>query len=378
MPAKPRLLVSLFNPEEVRAAVAGGAEIIDCEDARAEVGMFKPRTISDIAYAVRQNEGARRLRISANIGFGLLLYRRTFAGGAVARTLEEIQAKAAQEALGMAASMDTGDRRPNIVKFGIDGLRREYIAPTVRAVKNALAESHHYQDHQVICGVLETDAGAWKERKTIRSVVTALLNVNQFYFEAGGDLDVREYILKPGSDQPDLEKIREMQLNAGADTFRARLIDPFDPKALGLPEKQDERLRVCVEEIAKGGADGVMIDTPVSAKASRICLLDHQQNGNDVGGDGLASHGVFAIDTLKRHSDYCQYHYMECWLAGSIQPYHAQALAHHVATLDVVLCRSSASATVKDPFNPNAGGDARFQKRIDPDRVAAMAAAVHG
>lgn len=378
MPAKPRLLVSLFNPEEVRAAAFGGADIIDCEDARAEVGMFKPRTISDIAYAVRQNEGARRLRISANIGFGLLLYRRTFAGGAVARTLEEIQAKAAQEALGMAAAMDTGDRRPNIVKFGIDGLRREHIAPAARAVKNALAESHRYQDHQVVCGILETDVEAWKKRKTVRSVITTLLNVNQFYFEASGDIDVREYILKPGTKEPDLERIREMQTNAGADTFRARLIDPFDPKSLGLPEKQEERLKVCVEEIARGGADGVMIDTPVSAKAARICLLDHAQNAADVGSDGLASHGVFNIDTLKKHSDYCQYNYMECWLAGSIQPYHAQAFSHHIATLDVVLCRGSASATVNDPFNPNAGGDARFQKRIDPDKVAAMAAAVRG
>lgn len=54
--ANPRLAVSVFNPEEVRAAVAGGADMIDCEDPRSDLGMFEPRVITNAAFAVRQCE----------------------------------------------------------------------------------------------------------------------------------------------------------------------------------------------------------------------------------------------------------------------------------------------------------------------------------
>jgi hypothetical protein len=92
--------------------------------------MFTTRTISNIAYAVRHAEvTAKHYRVSANIGFGLLLFRSTMSGQAVTRTLGEIEAKAGQAALGMAAAMDTGDHRANIIKFGIDGLHRTQIAP---------------------------------------------------------------------------------------------------------------------------------------------------------------------------------------------------------------------------------------------------------
>jgi len=44
-----QLLISVFNPEEVRSAIVGGADIIDCEDPRPEVGMFEPRVITDVS-----------------------------------------------------------------------------------------------------------------------------------------------------------------------------------------------------------------------------------------------------------------------------------------------------------------------------------------
>ena len=50
----PQLAISVFNAEEVRAAIGGGADIVDCEDPRAAIGMFEPRVITDIAYAVRR------------------------------------------------------------------------------------------------------------------------------------------------------------------------------------------------------------------------------------------------------------------------------------------------------------------------------------
>ena len=65
---KPELLVSVFFADEVRAAILGGADIIDCEDPRTDVGMYAPHDITDIVNAVRQAEGERRIRTSVNIG----------------------------------------------------------------------------------------------------------------------------------------------------------------------------------------------------------------------------------------------------------------------------------------------------------------------
>lgn len=66
----PKLLV--FNAEEVR-----GADIIDCEDPRVVMGMYAPHTVTQIAYAVRQNEDTRRLPMSVNIGAELTLFQQT-------------------------------------------------------------------------------------------------------------------------------------------------------------------------------------------------------------------------------------------------------------------------------------------------------------
>ena len=47
-----KLLVSVFNPQEAREAVVGGARIIDAEDPRSALGNIKPRQIMEIARAV--------------------------------------------------------------------------------------------------------------------------------------------------------------------------------------------------------------------------------------------------------------------------------------------------------------------------------------
>jgi uncharacterized protein (UPF0264 family) len=370
-----RLLVSLFNPEEVRAAAAGGADIIDCEDARAKVGMFKPRTIGNIAFAVRQNDGSGRLRISANIGFDLTLYQKGPGGRAIARSLEEVQAKAAQEALGIAAAMDTGDHRPNIVKCGVDGLPKAWITPVVQAVKSALSESFRFQDYQVVCGILETHLPAWNARKTDPTVIKNLVKVGQFHFDPDGPIDISKHLDKDEA---------KAFMDGVTDDPHARLIEPYAFGALGWPDKPKDRMTMLCDAIASGGGDGVMIDTHVSAKMAGISLVRLADNPTKAVElkDLAVKIGVFDIPFLRWFSEYCAYHFMECWLAGSINAAHAAELAK-LEHVDVVLNRGTSSETLEKLF-PSLDadglfkdlGDARFSRRIRAGNVEAMAKAV--
>ena len=368
-----KLLVSLFNPEEVRAAVAGGADIIDCEDATAKVGMFKPRTIGDIAFAVSQNDPRRRLRISANIGFDLRLYQNGPSGRAVARSLEEVQAKAAQEALGIAAAMDTGEGRPNIVKCGIDGLPRDWITPVVEAVKSALSQSSRFRNHQVICGILETHRPAWEARRGDATVIKNLIAVGQFHFDPEGTIDIRDHLTPEQA---------EALMRGVTDNPRATLVEPYDPERLDLPADARERLRMMVDLIRAGGADGVMIDTPVPAKMANISLVRLADNPDDPErlADTGTKIGVFDVSMLRWFSEYCAYRFMETWLAGSINAEHAAALSK-IEHVDVVLNRGSSSEALQKLYPTlDAEGafedmaDARFSRRIRASNVAAMAA----
>lgn len=370
-----RLLVSLFNPEEVRAAVAGGADVIDCEDATAKVGMFRPRTIGDIAYAVRQNDRSGHVRISANIGFSPRLYQDDGKGRSVARSLDEVKAKTGQEVLGIAAAMDTGDHRPNIVKCGIDGLPREWIQPVVESAKQALAQSYRYQDHQLVVGILETHQEAWNARKGDRDVIERLAKVGQFVFDPDGPIKVTDYLE---------EKEARDLMNGVTENPQASLLEPSDFAALDWPTDQRQRLRMAADLIRAAGADGVMIDTPVSAKMAGIKLLRHADNPTDPA--ELAKHktpiGVFDIETLGWFSEYCAYCFLETWLAGSIDPVDAAALGK-LEHVDVVLNRGTSSEHVgklypaleKEGLFANLQ-DARYTRRIRAAKVASMAAAV--
>jgi hypothetical protein len=286
-----KLLVSVFNAEEVRAAIEGGADVIDCEDPRADVGMFEPRVVTDIAYAVRQNAGLRVVPTSANIGFALQLFERAGTGQAAPRSDIEVHAKAAQEALGLAAAMDVGDGRPNIVKFGVDGLPRDRIGPLVKSVKDALRNSHRYQNHRVIGSFLEIDRAEWARRKADKTVIKGVLDVGLFYFTEKGAIDLNDYY--------DKERAKAIMENQSSHS-RVDLIDPFKPEALGLPDDLEERMRLYAKLIREGGADGVMIDTPIQAKVARICLVKHKKNKEDTsGGKKLPRKGVFDIEMLE-------------------------------------------------------------------------------
>lgn len=358
---RPKLLVSIFNPEEVRGATAGGADIIDCEDPRVVMGMYPPHTVTQIAHAVRQNEGSRRLPMSVNIGAELTLFQSTGAP----RADYETQARAAQQALGMAAAMDVGDGRTNIIKFGVAGLHADKIPALVRAVKRAASEHPQYENHLVICGFAPFDWNEWNRRKTATNVVAELVRVGELRVHQGGSLRVGDFITSP-------QELQALRLNAD-DKFD--LSEPPPPAALGLPEDPMARMKAYVDLVSDGGADGVMMDTPVQAKLARICLVKHQQNDQDTsGGTRPALHGIFYPEELQKFANYCAFRGMESWLAGSITPYHAQLLGK-LENLDVVLCRGAASEPVPDPFGGQASSS-RLANRVTARRVAAMVKAL--
>lgn len=360
---RPRLLVSIFNAEEVRGAANGGADIIDCEDPRVVMGMYPPHTVTQIAYAVRQNEGMRRLPMSVNIGAELTLFQSTGSP----RADYETQARAAQQALGMAAAMDVGDQRTNIIKFGIAGIHAEKIPELVRAVKRATSDHPKYENHLVICGFAPFDWEEWDRRKSATNVVAELIRVGEIRVHAGGALRIGQFITSP-------QELQTLRLNAD-DNFD--LSEPPKPATLGLPDDQMVRVKAYVDRIAEGGADGVMMDTPVQAKLARICLVKHPDNQQDTsGGTRPALHGIFEADELQKFANYCAFRGMESWLAGSITPYHARLLGK-LDNLDVVLCRGVASEPVADPFGGQAQSS-RLANRVTARRVAAMVKALEG
>jgi hypothetical protein len=364
-----RLLVSTFSADEARSAIQGGADIVDVEDPKADVGMYSTGDIADIIYGVRQAEGSRVVRTSVNIGANLLLYSAAGQGPAAPRNLSDIQARAGQEALGIAAAMDVGDVRPNIIKFGVDGLHRDDVVAFVRAVKTAIRKSGRHQSHQVLGSFLPIDSAVWQARKKEATVIEQLVRQGTYYFDPKGSIDVTKILGK--------EETEKAMKKAGATSPQAELIEPSDPLALGFSSVLMDRTKDYVDLIVEGGADGVMIDTPVQAKAARICLLDHEKNGDNPpnGSNGLPLPlvGLYKLEELRKFTNYCEFKGVESWCAGSIQFFHAERLGT-LRHLDVMLCRGVVSALVTNPFGDGGStGADRTSRRIDADLVARMA-----
>jgi uncharacterized protein (UPF0264 family) len=364
---RPRLRVSVFNAEEIRAAIEGGANDIDCEDPRTDVGMFEPRVITDISYALRQVE-APWATTSANIGFDLQAFERATVSRTTARSVMETRNKAAQEALGLAAAMDVGDGRSAVIKFGVDGTKQEEIVNLVAAVKKAVRNSRVYQHYRVVGSFLVTDLKVWNERKVDRNVVQQMLELGQFYHDPNGTIDLHDY----------KESGRvNTYLEASLGQHLVGLIEPYDPAELDMPRPLEKRIQVYTDLIADAGADGVLIDTPIQAKLARICLVNVPENRQDDGdGERPPRHGVCSISELEKFSALCRYRGVECWVAGSVQPYHARRLGQ-IPGLDVVMCRGSASAPVENPYGVD-GSDDRAARRISPERVRAMTESLQG
>jgi (5-formylfuran-3-yl)methyl phosphate synthase len=93
-PTRQRLLVSVRGPNEARAAVAGGAHIIDAEHPKSALGTVHPGNIHRIRTVT-----TKRLAVSTNIG-----------------EVQNVWSTAAQAALGVAVA------GADIIKIGLAGL----------------------------------------------------------------------------------------------------------------------------------------------------------------------------------------------------------------------------------------------------------------
>jgi len=70
-----KTLVSVFNPQEAREAVLGGARIIDSEDPRSALGNIKPFNIMQVSDAVLNYKRNEEVQLSTNIGEDQLLFK---------------------------------------------------------------------------------------------------------------------------------------------------------------------------------------------------------------------------------------------------------------------------------------------------------------
>ena len=300
--------------------------------------------------------------MSVNIGAELTLYQPT----GVARADPETQARAAQQSLGMAAAMDVGDARPNIIKFGVGGIKRGKIAQLVAAVKKSVYDHPRYENHLVVAGFMPFDWDVWDTRRSLRDVIRELVRVGEYRSFGQGTLLFKDYFTADVAAQVGVEL-----------SDRFDLTEPSRPEQLDMPADPIERMRAYIDEIQKGGADGVLMDTPIHAKVARICLVDHPKNGQETsGGTRPALHGIFTFEALQKYADYCAYFGMESWTAGSITPFHAEGLGQ-LSNLDVVLCRGAASEPMTNPFGGGAEST-RMGNRVTARRVAVMAKAVKG
>ena len=68
-----KLLVSVYNAQEAREAVLGGARIIDSEDPKSALGNISPRRIMDVSDAVLDFNRDLDVQLSTNIGEDQLL-----------------------------------------------------------------------------------------------------------------------------------------------------------------------------------------------------------------------------------------------------------------------------------------------------------------
>jgi uncharacterized protein (UPF0264 family) len=400
-----KLLVSVFNPQEAREAVLGGARIVDSEDPRSALGNIKPQQIMAISDSVLNYRRDLEVQLSTNIGEDQLLFHRSETGQAIQKSPYELAGKAAQAALGVAVSMGNRVHPCNIVKVGLDGMPLDVLTDVLRECTATLNRTEHYSHTQVMSVLFAQDLDLWEQRRTRPEIRRALVSLREFHpadpdAGAGGpgfdladyavgtlrDADGRPLFTDPG--QVDLDSLIENGVlpDGSRHTFVA-LNELFPHARYGLTTDPHSRrtdrevIRNMVDATASAGADGIMLDTSVLLKVARVSLVATERspemtdfNSLDVDQDsGLERRGVLSLDDIRFFVDYCHYRGVEANLAGSFTSYHAQQLWRLVPEADQVSTRGGASAVTEDPSRPDAvGEDSRRDRVIVRDLVRGL------
>lgn len=390
-----KLLVSVFDPQEAREAVLGGARIVDSEDPSSALGNIKPQAIMSIADAVLNYTRDNEVQLSTNIGEDQLLFRRTDTGHAVEKSPYEIAGKASQAALGVAVSMGTRVHPCNIVKVGLDGMYLPILKESLTEVVQTLNRTEQFSHSQVMAVLFVQDLVLWRERKNNPLVVRELVALREFSptttatpIEDTIDLpDYYQYLTDADGNplfdhRPDLQELITAEvLPAWSDSTRVKINDPFPHSEFGLTpaERTDrEAIKKMVDATADSGADGLMLDTSILFKVARVGLVDTTETGNgdgpsivdfnrfDITGTGpdtLVRKGILSVQDIRFFVDYCHYRGVEANLAGSLQSYQAQQIWRLVPENDQVSTRGGASAIRLDPSVPPGDDDPVASRR---------------
>jgi uncharacterized protein (UPF0264 family) len=382
-----RLLISVFDAQEAREAILGGARVIDCEDPAGALGDISPRKVMTISDAVLGYKRDLDVQISTNIGENQLLFKRDDKGRAVQRFDNEIAGKASQAALGVAAAMGTDAHPVNIVKVGLDGMPRQIALETMQEVVETVHSSQYFGRSQVVAVFFAQDLKTWNERKSNKFVIRDLLLLREYVVDAGGDVDIEALF---GNDPKTMAAIKD-KIGSDSELFdpsgkvksKVRLTDLYNLVDLGYAEVPGEDYKMsyiysAADLASAAGADGIMIDTRIHTKVAYICCLNYETESDIHPESGFVRHGIYSLEEFATYARYCHEKGIEFWASGSIQPYQAQAVwglndGDAVGVVDAMAVRSGASGPPRVVARPGAIGaqiDNRGSRKIYRDLVA--------
>jgi uncharacterized protein (UPF0264 family) len=406
-----KLLVSVQTPQETREAIIGGTRILDCEDPRTALGNISPRRIMDVAQAALDAKRSDDIQLSTNIGEDQLLFRRAGTGQAVGKSQLEMAGKAAQSALGVAASLGTCVHPSGIVKVGVDGMTRDDAQKVLNEVVATLRSSDEFSNTQVMAVFFVHDLDLWDERKGETNVRQTLVEVGEFAIPKDPQADVFDVldadyrsrirdgngvvVFQAGSKSPSdsqssplQDLVRHRVLPVSSPTSRVRLSEPFSHATLlgtssALAPRKSNRdvIKAMVDSAADGDVhvDAIMLDTSILMKAAGICLFDTRAEANrDAGGNSpvvdlnrfagkgtaLEQRGILSLADIRFFVEYAHFKGLVANIAGSITSYQAQQLWKLIPDLDQQSTRGAASAVVRDPFTLKPVADTRMSRVI--------------
>lgn len=383
-----RLLISVYDGQEAREAIVGGARVIDCEDPAGALGDISPRRVMQIADSVIAYKRNLEVQISTNIGENQMLFKRDDAGRAVQRFSNEIAGKASQAALGVAAAMGTDTHPVNIIKVGLDGMPRDIALATLQEVVQTVHSNPYFRRSEVVSVFFAQSLEEWAKRKQNKIVIRDLLLLREFIVDPKGDIDIaqlfkddetaRRAIWEANSSNTDLYAPGNQTPKS-----KVRLTDLHDTRLLGYKEHPPEDYRMTflydlADLTAEAGADGVMIDTRIHSKVAYICCLDDGTSKEPAHPEsGLKRKGIYSIKEFGTYAQYCHERSISFWASGSVMPYQAQLVwAEQNGIIDAMAVRSGATALPRTVPRPGAGGTTfnnRASKRVYRDLVAVYA-----
>ncbi len=399
-----KTLVSVFNPQEAREAVLGGARIVDSEDPRSALGNIKPYHIMQVSDAVLNYKRNEEVQLSTNIGEDQLLFKRSETGQAIEKSPYEISGKAAQAALGVATAMGTRVHPCNLVKVGLDGMKVQILGEVLEEVVNSLNKTEQFSHAQVMSVLFVQDLSLWEDRKQAKSIIDVLIGLREFYpcYESDDKkIDLLNYAVNTLRDRDsNILFTDKSQVSLGALIKRGVLQEGSNHAYIKLNElfphykyfnqinsstkkTTKEVIKAMVDVTADSGADAIMLDTSVLSKVSGICLVDTSSNGMidlnqyDLNSEGTPVKGILSLEDIKYFVDYCHYRGIEANLAGSIQSYQAQQLWLLVPEIDQISTRGGASAVTKEPNSTTTGSDTRQFRVIKRNMVRGIVPPEH-